>query len=108
MLDLSSREWSVTKKMADDIEKGKEEEFKFGPFVGCTFSCELPARFCLPCKHWMYSSIKEECPLPLSLFYPRWLFNEPVILYDYWVMTWDPELAPLAIGPTLVDRYAAD
>jgi hypothetical protein len=28
-LDLSSREWSTIKRMADDIEEGKEEEFEF-------------------------------------------------------------------------------
>jgi hypothetical protein len=107
-LELSSREWSTTKKMADDIEEGKEEEFEFDPCVGCTFGCELPARFGLPCRHWMYSSIVEERPLPLSLFHPRWLFDGPAVLYDQWVMTWDPELAPLAMGPTLADRYAGD
>jgi hypothetical protein len=50
-LELSSREWSAAKKMANDIEEGKEEEFEFDPCVGCTFGCELPARFSLPCKH---------------------------------------------------------
>ena len=107
-LELSSREWSATKKMANDIEEGKEEEFEFDICVGCTFSCELPARFGLPCRHWMYSYIVEECPLPLSLFHPRWLFDGPVVLYDHWVMTWDPELAPLAMGPTLANRYVGD
>ena len=107
-LELSSREWSATKKMADDIEEGKEEEFEFDLCVGCTFSCELPARFGLPCRHWMYSSIIEDCPLPLSLFHPRWLFDGPAVLYDCWVMTWDPELAPLAKGPSLAERYASD
>lgn len=108
VLDLSSREWSATKKMANDIEEGKEEEFEFDPCVGCTFSCELLARFGLPCRHWMYSSIVEECPLPLSLFHPRWLFDGPAVLYDRWVMTWDLELAPLEMGPSLANRYAGD
>jgi hypothetical protein len=56
----------------------------------------------------MYSSIVEECPLPLSLFHLRWLFDGPAVLHDRWVMTWDPELAPLAMGPTLADRHAGD
>src|ERR1700734_3498404 len=43
-LELSIPEWSATKRMADNIEEGKEEEFEFDPNVGCTFGCELPAR----------------------------------------------------------------
>ena len=87
VLKLSSREWSVTKKMANDIEEGKEEEFEFDLYVGCTFGCELPARFGLPCRHQMYSSIVEEHPLPLSLFHLQQLFNRLVVLYDQWVIT---------------------
>jgi hypothetical protein len=84
-LELTSREWSATKQMADDIEEGKEEEFKFDLDMGCSFGCELPARFGLPCRHWMYSSVVKDCPLPLSLFHPRWLFDGPAVLYDCWV-----------------------
>jgi hypothetical protein len=54
-LNFAIREWSNTKKMADDIEEGKAEEFEFDPSKGCTFGCELPARYCLPCKHWLLS-----------------------------------------------------
>jgi hypothetical protein len=36
-LDLAIREWSATKKMADDIEDGKEYWFEFDPMKGCTF-----------------------------------------------------------------------
>jgi len=86
-LELTSREWSATKQMADDIEEGKEEEFEFDPDIGCSFGCELPVRFGLPCRHWMYSSVVEDCPLPLSLFHPRWLFDGPAVLYDRWVMS---------------------
>lgn len=94
--------------MADDIEEGKEEEFKFDLDMGCSFGCELPARFGLPCRHWMYSSVVEDCPLPLSLFHPRWLFDGPAVLYDCWVMSWDSELSPPARGPSLADRHASD
>jgi hypothetical protein len=107
-LELTSREWSATKQLADDIEDGKEEEFELDPNVGCSFGCELPARFGLPCRHWMYSSIVEECPLPLSLFHPRWLFDGPAVLYDRWVMTWDPEMDLPAPGLSLADRHAGD
>jgi hypothetical protein len=50
-LELSIWEWSATKRMADDIKGGKEEEFEFNLDKGCTFGCELPARYGLPCRH---------------------------------------------------------
>src|SRR3979411_2679792 len=106
-LELSIPEWSATKRMADEIEAGDAEEFDFDPDEGCTFGCELPARFGLPCRHWMYASVVEECPLPLSLFHPRWLFDGPAVLHERWVMSWDPELMP-ALGPSLADRHAGD
>jgi len=50
-LNLSSRKWSATKKMADEIEEGKEEEFDFNLEKGCSFSCKLLARYSLPCRY---------------------------------------------------------
>ncbi|KAN0069187.1 hypothetical protein V8E54_012816 [Elaphomyces granulatus] len=93
--------------MADDIEDGKEDKFKFDPKEGCTFGCELPTRYRLPCKHWMHNSIVERVPLPLSLFHPRRHFDGPAVLKDHWVMTWalEQEAVP---GPSLVDRHAGD
>jgi hypothetical protein len=81
-LKLSILEWSATKRMADNIKEGKEEEFEFDLNIGCTFSYELLARYSLPCKHWMYTSVVEGSPLPLSLFYLHWHFNGPAVLYD--------------------------
>ncbi len=101
------REWMETKKMVDRIEEGKEEEFEFDIDKGCSFGCELPARYCLPCKHRMYTSVIEQCQLPLSLFHPRWHFDGPAVLHDHWVMKWDSE-EPEARGPTLADRYSGD
>ena len=106
-LELSMREWMETKKIADRIEEGKEEEFEFDVDKGCSFGCELPARYCLPCKHWMYTSVIEQCQLPLSLFHPRWHFDGPAVLHDHWVMKWDSE-EPEARGPTLADRHSGD
>jgi hypothetical protein len=100
-LELTATEWSATKQLADDIEDRKEEEFELDPDVGCSFGCELPIRYGLPCRHWMYASVIKEYPLPLSLFHPRWLFNGPAVLYDRWVMGWDPK------QPFPEVRYAA-
>jgi hypothetical protein len=107
-IKLASAEWSATKQLADDIEDGKEEEFELDPEVGCLFGCELPIRFGLPCRHWMYASVIEECPLLLSLFHPQWLFDGPAVLHNRWVMRWDPEQPLLEMGPTLADRHAGD
>jgi hypothetical protein len=106
-LELSILEWSTTKRMANNIEEGKEEEFEFNPNIGCTFGCELLTRYGLPCKHWMYTSVVEDSPLPLSLFHPCWHFDGPAVLYSHWVMSWDPELKAVS-GPSLANRYAGD
>jgi len=106
-LELTIPEWSATKRMADEIKARDAKEFDFDPDKGCTFGCELPARFGLPCKHWMYASIVEECPLPLLLFHPCWLFDGLAVLHKRWFMSWDLEHQP-ALGPSLADRYAGD
>jgi len=93
--------------MADDIEDGKEVEFEFDPEEGCTFGCELPARYRLPCKYRMHNSIVERVPLSLSLFHPRWHFDGPAILKDHWVMTWALQQGAVP-GPSLVDRHPGD
>ena len=93
--------------MTDEIEEGKDEEFEFNRDEGCSFSCELPVRYGLPCRHWMYASIVEKCQLPLSLFHPRWHLDGPSVLYDRWVMTWNPELDEEG-GPTLASHYTDD
>jgi hypothetical protein len=85
-LELSIPEWSATKRMADDIKEGKEEEFNFDPDKGWKFGFKLPSRYCLPCRHWMYTSVVEETPLLLSLFYPHWYLNSLAVLYDYWII----------------------
>lgn len=106
-LELCMLEWFATKRMLDDIEERKEEEFEFDPDKGCTFGCELLARYCLPCRHWMYDNVVEETPLPLSLFYLRWHLNGLAVLYHCWVMTYDPKLET-AVGLVAFVRYVGD
>jgi hypothetical protein len=75
------KEWSATKKMADAIKDRREkEEFEFDLDEGCTFGCKLPARYGLPCRHWMYAAVVDNRQLPLSLFYPRLHFDGPPVL----------------------------
>jgi hypothetical protein len=42
------------KNMADEIEEGKINEFVLDEEEGCQFQCELPIRYGIPCKHWLY------------------------------------------------------
>jgi hypothetical protein len=53
-LDFVSHEWRVMKNMADEIEEGKINEFVLDEEEGCQFQCELPIRYGIPCKHWLY------------------------------------------------------
>ena len=81
-LDLMMTEWSNTKIMGLAIEAGEEEAFDFDlENPRCPLACELPLRYSLPCKHWMYPAFVDSCQLPLSLFHPRWLFDGPVVLH---------------------------
>jgi hypothetical protein len=89
-LDLVMTEWSNTKIMGLAVEEGKEEAVDFNPESGsaCPLACELPLRYGLPCKHWMYPAFLRGCQLPLSLFHPRWLFDGPPVLHEVWKMLW--------------------
>ena len=71
-LDLLMTEWSNTKTMGLAIEMGEEETFNCDlENPECPLTCELPLRYSLPCKHWMYPAFLNSCQLPLSLFHPR-------------------------------------
>jgi hypothetical protein len=85
-----------------------KENLEFDSNEGCHFSCELPVRYGLPCRHWMYTSVIEQCQLPLSLFHPRWHFDGPAVLYSRWIMTWNPRELNEDIELTLADRYIGD
>jgi hypothetical protein len=102
-LDLVMTEWSNTKIMGLAIEEGKEEAVDFepeNPGSGCLLACELPLRYGLPCKHWMYAAFLRGCQLPLSLFHPRWLFDGPPVLHERWKMSWSDSVQ--APSPTRV------
>jgi hypothetical protein len=70
---------------------------------GCTDGYELPARFALPCCHWMVRAMREGFPIPLSLIHPRWWIQGPAFVSGDWVMGYyDTRLQP---RPAFVDRY---
>jgi hypothetical protein len=73
-LDMAMRKWSATKILGDDIEDRLESlDFELG--TKCKSACELLIRFGLLCKHWLYKAFVDDVPIPLSLFYPRWLLD---------------------------------
>jgi hypothetical protein len=55
--------------------------------IGYIFGCQLPARFRLPCKHWMMQFYTRNQPLPVSLFHPRWLLDGPPVIYSWKMAT---------------------
>lgn len=61
-------------------------------------SCELPAQFGLPCKHWMIQVVVDDVPLALALSHPRWLHDGPQVLHDRWSMSWTSKLHLLSLG----------
>ena len=79
-------EWAAVKMLA--LEEGAEEVAKgFNQESGCMLACELPLRYGILCKHWMYPAMIRKCQLPLSLFHPRWLLDGPATV-DSWQMSW--------------------
>ncbi len=75
-----AKEWEATKQMGDAIECGDEEEISFEMTeqnASCRLKCELPLRWGLPCRHWMYAAFVDNSPIPLSLIHPRWFLDGP-------------------------------
>jgi hypothetical protein len=66
-LNLAIRKWSTTKSIANDFES--VEELDFEPKTECLKGCELPTRYSLPCKHWLFLVLAKKVSIPLSLFH---------------------------------------
>jgi hypothetical protein len=103
-LDKAMKEWSATKNMADNIEEDKLE-LQFEPGTECKLGCELPLRYGLPCKHWLYKAFIDDVAIPLSLFHPRWLLDGPAMLHERWFISWD---LSLVLQPNTSLRHAGD
>lgn len=54
----------------------------------CISECELPMRFGLPCKCWLYQCIIDQIPIPVSLIHPRWFYKGPPFVIC-WKMSFD-------------------
>jgi hypothetical protein len=105
-LEKATKEWSATKIMADDI-KADQQELDFILGTECKLGCELPLRYGLPCKHWLYKAFIDDVAIPISLFHPRWLLDGPSVLHKRWIMDWD---SPSNIQPdtSSSSRHAGD
>ncbi|MCJ1356299.1 MAG: hypothetical protein MMC33_006293 [Icmadophila ericetorum] len=89
---MLSKEWEATKLLGDAIEKGETDEVYIdvdNEDHQCPEECELPLRFGLPCRHWMYTAFIHDSPLQLSLIDPRWLLDGPEKVLD-WTMSGEP------------------
>jgi len=80
-LSLAMKEWSATKLIADELEES-QTELNFIPSTECKLGCELPLRYGLPCKHWLYKAFVKDIAIPISLFHPRWLLDGLAVLYE--------------------------
>jgi hypothetical protein len=55
----------------------------------CT--CELLARYGLPCKHHLLPAYQTGQPLPRSLLHPRWWLDRPIIKIGVWQPSYGPQ-----------------
>ena len=81
-IGLVSRELDAAKSLAERI-------LSIFPDGGsCVYDCELPLRYGLPFKCWLYKCIIDSVPIPVSLIHPRWFFDGPPYAVS-WQMTFD-------------------
>jgi len=88
-ISLVNAEYMQAKVLQDEIEHGESDFTVVNEAIGCTLGCQLPARYRLPCKHWMLPFYVEDRPLPLSLFHSRWLLDGPPFVQN-WRMSGSP------------------
>lgn len=86
-IDLISRELDAAKKIMEDIAHGGEPIIESAG-ESCIYDCELPLRYGLPCKCWLYSCVANSIPIPISLIHPRWLIEGPSFVIS-WRMSLD-------------------
>ncbi|KAI9719104.1 MAG: hypothetical protein M1812_003734 [Candelaria pacifica] len=78
-------EWAEAKARAAAVTAAPEEE---EGEIGCSFHCENPQRYGLPCRHWLFKAAVTGRPIPQSLIHPRWFYDEPAVPRGTWCMTY--------------------
>lgn len=74
------------KKMREEIVPGTKSVIESAG-ESCVYNCEMPLRYGLPCKCWLYSCIVNFIPIPISLIHPRWFIDPSFVIS--WRMTLD-------------------
>jgi hypothetical protein len=105
-LELCSQELLKAKDLFDDVVAGKKGDL-FDPENGCKELCQLPLRYCLPCRHWMLYFYRKNEPIPINLFHPRWLIDGPDVLHEPWQIRIDNHDYSTG-APLPEERYTGD
>ncbi|KAI9766566.1 MAG: hypothetical protein M1839_004876 [Geoglossum umbratile] len=75
-INLIALEWAATcVPKPDSIWKGS-----------CLYDCLLPIKYGLSYYHWMFRSVLEGFPLPISLVHPCWWLTGSPVLEGRWAM----------------------
>jgi hypothetical protein len=104
-LAITAKEWSAAKRLADNFIEDGKKELDFGLFTDCTKGWAAPARFGIPCRHWLYLAAHNGTAIPISLFHPRWLLDGPAVLQEPWKMLWNEDHIP---QQQQEERHASD
>ena len=91
-----AKKWKATKQIGNAIEYDDEEEISFemtNQNACCLLKCELPLRWGLPCRYWMYFTFVDNSPILLSLIHPRWFLDGSDYLDRPWIMSYSLDLA---------------
>ncbi|EXK76154.1 hypothetical protein FOQG_19087 [Fusarium oxysporum f. sp. raphani 54005] len=99
-------EWEAAKALRwrqnRELEKEREALSALNK-PGCPFACELPPRYSLPCRHWLYEAVVRSWAIPLTLLHPRWLLDGPPVVRN-WTMSYGEQTVP-EDAENLGDRY---
>ncbi|KAH7231231.1 uncharacterized protein BKA55DRAFT_696126 [Fusarium redolens] len=83
VLSMVAPEWEAAKALRwrqnRELEKERDALSALNK-PGCPFACELPLRYSLPCRHWLYEAVVRSWAIPLTLLHPRWLLDGPPVV----------------------------
>ncbi|KAH6973981.1 hypothetical protein EDB80DRAFT_831305 [Ilyonectria destructans] len=106
VLSMVAPEWEAAKALRwrqnRELEKEREALSALNK-PGCPFACELPLRYSLPYRHWLYEAVVRSWAIPLTLLHPRWLLDGPPVVRN-WTMSYGEQTVP-EDAENLGDRY---
>jgi hypothetical protein len=105
-LSMLAPEWEAAKTLSDSEREALDA--LDGP--KCMLACQLPVRYSLPCRHWLYWASQMGISIPLSLSHPRWLIDGSANDAMSWAMGYRDPMAsvdePRGLSLGIIDRYA--